>query len=103
MLDRAGDDVLAPRDLERLGDASNRDVVALGSAAREHNFRRICAKKRGHLGPGLVERGLGPLAEVVNARRVAELLPEDGAHAVDGRRGRRRRGVMVEVDAGHSC
>ena len=43
--------------------------------------------QRRHLRSRLVEGRLGPLPEVVDARRVAELLPEHGAHAVDDGRG----------------
>ena len=44
---------------------------------------------------------LGPLPEVVDARRVAELLPQRGRHGVGDRREDRGRGVMVEIDALH--
>ena len=54
----------------------------------------------GHLGPGLVEHGLGLLAEMVDARRVAPDVARDLAvrRSSDGG-DERGRGVVVQVDA----
>ena len=51
--------------------------------------------------PRLVDRRLGLLTEMVDARRVAELLPQRRRHPVDDRRKQGGRRVMVEVDALH--
>ncbi len=62
--------------LRGVDDAAEREVVGLGSAAGEHDVARFGANQRGHLGPGVVDGGLGALAEGVDARRVAELVAE---------------------------
>ena len=72
VLDAAGDQMAASGRLERLGGAANREVVRLGAAAREHDLRRIAVDQRGDRRSRVVERRLGLLAEVMDARRVAE-------------------------------
>ena len=98
MLDGAGDQMLPAGRLEGLGHASNGEVVALGPAAGEHDLAGIRANQRGHRAAGLVDDRLGPLPEMVDAGRVAELLPQRRGHAVDDGAGGGSRGVMVEVD-----
>ena len=48
-----------------------------------------------------VEGGFGPLPEMVDARGVAELLPQCRGHRVGNRRQHRRGRVVVEIDALH--
>ena len=43
VLDGAGNQVASPGRLERLGGAADREVVGLGAAAREDDFRRLGA------------------------------------------------------------
>ena len=50
----------------------------------------------------LVEQRLGALPEVMDARRVAEILGERARHRLDDRGVGRGGGVVVEVDAGTS-
>ena len=85
MLDRAGDQVPASGGFERLGGAANREVVALGAAGGEDDLGRLAAEQGGHLGARLVERGLGLLAEVVHARRVAPDVANGPVHPVGDR------------------
>ena len=44
---------------------------------------------------------LGPLSEVMDARRVAELVAQDRHHPFDDGRRHRRRGVVIEINALH--
>ena len=99
VLDRAGDQMPASGDLERFGDAPDRKIVRLGPAAREHDFRHFGLQEVGHRRPGLVHDALGPLAEVVDARRIAEILLEDPRHDLDNGRVDGGGGVVIEIDA----
>ena len=74
VLDRAGDQVPASGDLERLGDTPDRKIVRLGSAAREDDLGHFGLQEVRDRRPRVVQDALGPLAEVVDARRVAEVL-----------------------------
>ena len=71
MLDGGGDQVPAPGGLERLGGAADGEVVALGAAGREDHFGGLGAQQSRHLRPRLVQRRLGLLPEMVDARGVA--------------------------------
>ena len=51
--------------------------------------------------PRLVQQRLGALTEMMDARRVTEVLGERPRHRLDDRRVRWGGRVMVEVDAGH--
>ena len=98
VLDAARDDVaLARRRLERLGGAAQREVVGLGAAAREHDLGRLRADELPDRRARLVEQRLGALPEVMDARRVAEVVGERAGHGLDDRRVRRGGGVVVEV------
>ena len=57
--------------------------------------------RAGHRGARLVERGLGLLAEMVDARRVAPGVARHGGQAFERGRDERGRRVVVEVDARH--
>ena len=56
------------------------------------------ADQRRDRDPRLVEQRLGPLAEVMDARRVAEIVGQGAGHGLDDRRVDRGGGVVVEVD-----
>ncbi len=99
MLDGARDEVPASGDLEGLGDAADGKIVGLGSAAREHDLGDLGLQQVGHRRPRVVEDALGPLTEMMDARRVAELLAENARHGLEDGGVDRRRGVVVEVDA----
>ena len=77
MLDAAGDQVPPAGRLEGLGGAPEGEVVALGAAAREDDLGRVGADQVGHGRPGLVHDRLGPLPEMVDARRIAEFLAQN--------------------------
>ena len=47
-----------PVDLERLGDAAEREVVGLGAAAREHDLGRLAPDQIRDRGPRVVEHAL---------------------------------------------
>ena len=57
----------------------------------------------GHLRARLVQCGLGPLTEMVDARRVAELVAQGRHHPFDDGRRNRRGGVVIEINALHLC
>ena len=98
MLDRAGDQVTPAGRLERFGGAADREVVRLGAAAREHDFRRIAANQRGDGRSRVVQQRFGLLAEVMNARRVAELFARGRHDRLDDFGGEGGRRVVVKVD-----
>ncbi len=98
MLDRARDEVAPASGLESLRGAANREVVRLGSPAREHNLGGVAPHQRRDRRSRLVERRFGLLAEVVHTRGVPIQIPHGGRHRVDDRRGQWRRRVVVEID-----
>ena len=101
MLDGAGDQVLPPSRFQRLGGAADRNVVGFGAPARKQHFRRVGADQRGHVGASVVNRALGLLAEMVNARRIPEIVAQDRCHPVDNWRKQRGRRIVVQIDALH--
>ena len=100
VLDGAGDQVLPAGGLQRLGDAPQRKIVGLGAAAREHDFGRLRPDEVRDRRAGVVEHAFGLLTEMMDARRVAEVLGAGRCVMAsgDGRVDRRRR-VVVEIDA----
>lgn len=83
----------------REGHALEREVVRLRAAAGEDDLLGAGGpQERGHLGPGLVQRLAGALAEAVHGGGVGEVVAPIGRHGGDDLVGRRRRGVVVEVD-----
>jgi hypothetical protein len=101
VLDGAGDHMAAAGGLQGLGYASNSQVVSLGPASGEDDLAGVRPEKRGHGRPSLINNRLGPLPEVVHARRVAVFLTKNGCHPVERRGCEGSRGVVVEVDALH--
>ena len=92
-----------PVGFERLGDAAQGEIVGLGAAAGEDDLGRLGADQRRHRRPRLVQHRFGPLPEMVDARRVAELVAQSARHRLDDWRGRpawwrcgRNRSRMVE-------
>ena len=98
VLDGAGHQVLSAGRLEDLGGPSKGQVVGLRAAAREDDLGRVSADQCGRRGTGLVDHRLGLLAEVVEARCVAEDVPADPGDGLDGLRGHGGRRVVVKVD-----
>ena len=71
MLDREGDDVIAAfRLARRQGRAANRQVIALGAAAREHDLGRLTIQDAGNGPAGVFQGGSRTPAKPVDARRV---------------------------------
>jgi hypothetical protein len=101
VLDRAGYQVPPVSALQRVGGTAYREIVALGAPAGEHDLGRIGADQRRRRAAGVVDHRLGALAEVVNARRVAEILPQGCRHRVGDRGVDGSGGVVVEVYALH--
>ena len=99
MLDCARDQVAAAGHLEGVGHTSDRKIVRLGPAAREHDLRHFGFQKVGHSRSRVVEDPLGALTKVVDARSVAELLLKYTRHQIDNRWVDWSRGVVIEVDA----
>jgi hypothetical protein len=100
VLDAGGDDVTAggrTGELDGLGGAPQRHVVGLGAAAGEDHLGRLGADEVGHGRARLVQQRLGPLAEVVDTRGVAEVLGERAGDGLDDRRVGRGRRVVVKV------
>ena len=89
----------APGHLERLGRAANREVIGLGAAAGEDDFRRFGADEGGNGAPRVVDCGLCLLPVVMNTRRIAEKILEGAHHGIGGRRIDRGRRVVIEVNA----
>ena len=82
VLDARRDEVPPAGRLERLGGAAQREVVGLGPAAREHDVARLGVDQRGDGRRASSTTRLGPLAERVDGRRVAELVAEHADHRV---------------------
>ncbi len=101
VLDARGDHVVPAARLERLGGAADGGVVAFRAAGREHHFGGLGADERGDGGARVVEHGFGLLTEMVHARGVAPGVGRHRGEARQRRRGQRRGGVVVEIDAGH--
>ena len=99
MLDRGGDQVLASCGLERLGDAADGEVVAFCPSAREHDLGRLRTDQGCHRAPGLVHGRFGPLPEMMDARRIAEVIPENLRHRLHHCGVDRRRRVVIHVDS----
>ena len=74
VLDCARNEVPTGRPLERLPGTPDRQVVAFSAPARENNLGRIGPNEGRHRTSGLIDDRLGPLSEVVQARRIAEIL-----------------------------
>jgi hypothetical protein len=87
VFDRARDQLPPAARLERVRCAADREVVGLRAAAREHDFRRIAVHERRDRRSRLVERGLGLLAEVMDARGIAEKITCCGRHGIRHFRG----------------
>ena len=95
---RAGDEVAAAGRLERLGGAADGEVVRLGAAAREHDFRGIAVDERGDRRSGVVQDRFGLLAEMMHARGIAELIAGGADDRLDDLGRERGRRVVVKVD-----
>jgi len=106
VLDGARDDVTpARRAIEKFGRlcrAAQREVVGLGAAAGEHDLGRLGPDQLCDRRARLVQHRLGALAEVMHARRVAEVFAQRARHGLDDRRVRRCGRVVIEVGPGHS-
>ena len=98
VLDAARNEVPAARRFERLGRAAEGEVVGLGAAAREDDLRRFRADQRADLGARLVQARLRALAEMMDARRVAEILRQHARHRLGHLRRHGGRRVVIEVD-----
>ena len=100
MFDRRSDEVPLTSALkeQRIYQTANRQVIGLGASSGEYNFARICVEKRGCLGSGPVERGLGALAKCVNRRRISKLSPQAPRHGINYFGRGRGSSVIVEVN-----
>ena len=96
MLYRRGDDVIV-----RLHQAKQRQVVAFGAAAGENDLRGTAVQQLGNLLTRVLDRGARLLSLLVDGRRVAEPLEEVRTHRLKHLGQKRRRGVVVEIDAVH--
>jgi len=94
-------DHLAPGLAGRRGRSPQRHVVGLGAAAGEDDLAGGPADEARHLLAGGVHRGARLLPEPVQARRVAEALPQDRQHGIENAGIERGRRVVIEVDAAH--
>ena len=68
------DEMPATGHLERLGGAPNGEIIGLGPAAGEDDFRRFGPDKGGNRAPRVVNCGLRLLPVVMNTRRIAEKI-----------------------------
>ena len=96
MLDGRGDDVIAG-----LHEARDREIVSLGAAAGEDDFRRAASQQLGNTLPRTLDGSARLLSMVVNGRGIAEVLAEVRTHGVQHLGENRGRGVIVEINAAH--
>jgi len=101
MLDGAGDQVPSPGAFQRLYRAPNGNVVPFGPTARKQHLGGVRPNQLRHFGAGVVHGSLCLLPEMVDARRISELLPQNCRHPVDNTRQERGCGVVVQIDALH--
>ena len=99
VLDGRGHDVAAAGRFERFRGAAQCEVVRLGAAAGEHELGRFGADERRHRAARVVHHGFGALAEMMDARRIAEVVDECADDRLDGLGGRRGGCVVIEVRA----
>jgi hypothetical protein len=102
VLDAARNQAAPATRLQHFHRAPEGEVVGLGPAAREDHLGRLTADELGDRGARLVEQCLGLLAEVMHARRIAEIVQQRARHDLDDGRVGWRRGVVVEIGARHS-
>src|SRR4029077_12953050 len=98
VLDGTGDEMPPLGGLERLGDAANREVIAFSAAAREDDLGRIPMDQVRDGRPRIVQCRLRLLAEVMNARCIAEKVFGCACQGLERFGGQRGRGVVVEGD-----
>ena len=100
VLDGGGDDVtgLLPLQGHELHRALQGPVVRLGAAGGEVDLLRPGVEAGGQIGPGLLQVGLGLLAEAVKAGGVAVFLGKVWLHGPQGGMAQRGGGRMVGVD-----
>ena len=80
------------------GDASDREVVALRSAAGEEDLFRVSANGRRNARAGLFHGSSGDLSESMRTSGVAKRIRQKWLHRLRYARCNRRRGVMVHVN-----
>src|SRR5882762_2080988 len=97
VLDARTDDVISC-----LNQTRNRQVVAFGSTAGEHNFRSPATEQSSHRVSRPFHCGPRLLPMLVDGRCVAEGLPEVGPHGLNYVRQHRSAGVVVEINPTHA-
>src|SRR5688500_8706742 len=85
--------------LERFGRAPNPEVIGLGPATGEDDFRRFASKKSGNRASCVIDRSLCLLSVVMNTRWIAEKILEGAHHGIGGRRIHRGRRIVIKVNA----
>ncbi len=88
VLDARRDEVPASGHFEGFRGPANREVIGLGAAAGEDDFRRFGAHQGGHGAPRVVDCGLCLLSVVMNTRRIAEKMLKRAHHGLGGHRDR---------------
>src|SRR5215467_5192746 len=79
-------------------DSTESEIVSLGAAGDEYDFRRRGPDQAGNLTAGAFDSGLCPLAKRVDGLSVAHFIPEIGQHRIDDLRRHRGGCAVVEVD-----
>src|SRR5882724_8497041 len=87
--------------LPGLSQAKYFQVIALGAAAGEDNFRCAASEQRGYRLACALHRCPRLLSMVMDGRRVPEALAEVVLHGLKDRRQDGCGGVVVEIDAAH--
>ena len=81
MLDGGGDDVIAAI-FAGAGDALDGEIVCLSAAARKHDLRCIGANEGCNPAPGFFYGFSGLSAQGMNARGIAERIPQERKHSL---------------------
>src|SRR2546421_595567 len=97
---RSGYDV-APFIAKTAGCAEDRQISALGPAAREHHFARLAAPDLGDPIASVIKQRAGATAYVMHAGRIAVDFAKVRKHRFTHLRVQGRGGVVVEIDAPH--
>ena len=98
VLDPADNYLATSGGLERFGRAPDGEIVGLRSPGREDHLGRLPADQRGYRPACDVERALGLLPVAMDARGIADQVPERSGHRLDHGIRRRRRGVVIEIN-----
>src|SRR5271169_3876286 len=85
-----------------IDEAKNRQVIAFGSAAGEHDFSGPASHQRSHRFPRMLHRRPRLLPVMMDGRRIAEALGKVRSHSLQDLREHRGSSVIVEINPPHT-